>query len=198
MLTLLLSAQAQARHARSGAPREHHAGRPPTPRFHRSTKGKSASRPHARHLSASLLRLRLLLRGGQNSPSARRTAGKATSRGLGRVWLWHGTLLGVRSHLHTSGAAFPFVVERLSNTPCCEQAMGATGRSSLCLTRGARPRAPLQPSLPPAGASFSAPSTYAPGLASKGGKLHLLSLFSGPYAKSEWPLAEAARSRLGA
>ena len=56
-------------------------------------------------------------------------------RGLGRVWLWHGTLLGVCHHLRTSGVAFPFVLERLSNTParpqepspceaCCEQAMG--------------------------------------------------------------------------
>ena len=31
--------------------------------------------------------------------------------------LWHGTLLGVRYHLRTSGVAFPFVRERLSNTP---------------------------------------------------------------------------------
>ena len=42
-------------------------------------------------------------------------------RGLGRVWLWHGALLGVRHHLRTSGDAFPFVLERLSNSPARPQ-----------------------------------------------------------------------------
>ena len=31
--------------------------------------------------------------------------------------LWHGALLGVSYALRTSGVAFPFVLERLSNTP---------------------------------------------------------------------------------
>ena len=38
-------------------------------------------------------------------------------RGLGRVWLWHDALLGMRHHLRTSSVAFPFVLERLSNPP---------------------------------------------------------------------------------
>ena len=39
-------------------------------------------------------------------------------RGLLRLWLWHGTLPGVlRYDLRTSGVAFPFVFERLSNPP---------------------------------------------------------------------------------
>ena len=32
------------------------------------------------------------------------------------MWLWHDTLLEVPYALRTSGVAFPFVVERLSNT----------------------------------------------------------------------------------
>ena len=44
------------------------------------------------------------------------------SRGLVRLWLRHGTLLGAVRDLRTSGAAVPFVLERLSNTqepsPC--------------------------------------------------------------------------------
>ena len=35
--------------------------------------------------------------------------------------LWHGTLLGVSYGLRTSGVAFPFVLERLSNPPACPQ-----------------------------------------------------------------------------
>ena len=49
----------------------------------------------------------------------RKRCGHAQSghpRGLLRLWLWHGTLPEVRYHLRTSGVAFPFVVERLSNT----------------------------------------------------------------------------------
>ena len=38
-------------------------------------------------------------------------------RGLPTMRLWHGTLLVVVHVARTSGAAFPFVLERLSNTP---------------------------------------------------------------------------------
>ena len=38
-------------------------------------------------------------------------------RCLVAMWLWHGTLPGVPHALRTSGAAFPFVIERLSNPP---------------------------------------------------------------------------------
>ena len=38
-------------------------------------------------------------------------------RGLAAMQLWHGTLLGVPHVARTSGIAFPFVLERLSNTP---------------------------------------------------------------------------------
>ena len=47
----------------------------------------------------------------------RRHAHSGRLCGLGRVWLWHGALLGVRYHLCTSGVALPFVLERLSITP---------------------------------------------------------------------------------
>ena len=40
-----------------------------------------------------------------------------------RLWLWHGTLLGVCYHLRTSGVAFPFVLKRLSNTLARLQAL---------------------------------------------------------------------------
>ena len=59
-------------------------------------------------------------------------------RGLVRLWLWHGTLLGVRYHLRTSGVAFPFVLERLSNTPARPQE--ASPRTP-DLSRGGRVRA---------------------------------------------------------
>ena len=39
------------------------------------------------------------------------------TRGLLRLRLWHATLPGVCHRLRTSGVAFPFVLERLSNTP---------------------------------------------------------------------------------
>ena len=42
-------------------------------------------------------------------------------RCLAAMRLWHGTLLGVSYALHTSGVAFPFVIERLSNTPARPQ-----------------------------------------------------------------------------
>ena len=70
-----------------------------------------------------------------------RDAHSGRPRCLLRLRLRHGTRLGVCYHLRTSGVAFPFVIERLSNTPgarpqqpspcfepceaCCEQAMGA-------------------------------------------------------------------------
>ena len=38
------------------------------------------------------------------------------SRGLVRLWLRHGTLLGACRDLRTSGVAVPFVLERLSST----------------------------------------------------------------------------------
>ena len=41
------------------------------------------------------------------------------SRGLVRLWLLHGTLLGAIRDLRTSGVAVPVVLERLSNTPAC-------------------------------------------------------------------------------
>ena len=40
--------------------------------------------------------------------------------------LWHGTLLGMPHALLISGAAAPFVIERLSNTPA-EASPGYTG-----------------------------------------------------------------------
>ena len=43
------------------------------------------------------------------------------SRGLVRIWLRHGTLLGVLYTICASDAAVPFVLERLSNTPACLQ-----------------------------------------------------------------------------
>ena len=39
------------------------------------------------------------------------------SRGLVRLWLRHGTLQGAPPDLRTTGAAVPFVLERVSNTP---------------------------------------------------------------------------------
>ena len=44
-------------------------------------------------------------------------AGSAPFRGVATMRLWHGTLLAVGGARRTSGVAFPFVLERLSNTP---------------------------------------------------------------------------------
>ena len=57
---------------------------------------------------------------------------------------WHGALLKVRDALRTSGVAFPFVLERLSNPPAHPQeasphtAVGGRGRATDggMLTRG--------------------------------------------------------------
>ena len=65
-------------------------------------------------------------------------------RGVATMPLWHGTLLAVGHALRTSGVAFPFVLERLSNPPAHPQeasphtAVGGRGRATDggMLTRG--------------------------------------------------------------
>ena len=60
-------------------------------------------------------------------------------RGVATMPLWHGTLLAVGHALRTSGVAFPFVLERLSNTPARHQEPSPrTADSSLWLAMGAR------------------------------------------------------------
>ena len=43
------------------------------------------------------------------------------ARGLVRLWIRDGTVLGAPAALRTSGVAVPFALERLSNTPAHPQ-----------------------------------------------------------------------------
>ena len=57
------------------------------------------------------------------------------SRGMVRLWLRYGTLLGALQDLRTSGVALPFVLERLSNTPA---RLSEASRRALDLSRAWR------------------------------------------------------------